>query len=149
MQGAPFEGALAPDTSAGVFVGLHTEEDDLLVIRLDGDGIDQATEVFTFANPLSTLGVHLVSDGQGGVVAALGVGQANGSAEVPNEVGVVLRMNATLAELWRSNGFALGSRPVAMLRSTNGSLYVAGIEPTGVPSLLGTEGDVWLARANL
>lgn len=146
---AATEGALAKDGQDGLFVGGRVD-DGLLLLRLDENGDEQESSLFTFPNPVTTIGAHLVSDQQGGMVVALSTGVPDNLANVPNEVGVVFRLDATLSELWRVNGFGPGSRPVAALTRPTGELYVVGIEAgADLPSAFGTTGGVWATRASL
>lgn len=146
---AATEGALARGGQGGLFVGGRVD-DGLLVLHLDENGEELESALFTFANPVTTIGAHLVSDQQGGVVVALSTGVPDNLANIPDEVGVVFRLDATLSELWRVNGFGPGSRPVAALTVPTGELYVVGIGPGAEPpSAFGTTGEVWATRASL
>lgn len=142
-------GGMSTDGQAGLFVGGRVD-DGLLVLHIDENGDESASSVFTFANPITTVTAQLVSDQQGGVVVGIATGDQENDGSIPNEVGVVFRLDPELTERWRVNGLGAGSRPVAALSLPNGNLYVVGIEPGAeAPTVFGAVGGVWAARVSL
>jgi|GEM_PF-1513542 len=147
-QFAPDRGALVSDDAGGVFYA-NRVDDGLLVAHLDSNGEELDSAVLTFPNPVTTLAPQVSRDLRGGVVVGLATGQQQNDGSIVGEVGTVMRLDPELAEIWRVNGFAVGSRPVASVVSAEGSVYILGIEATDTPTIFGAVGDVWAARANL